>query len=549
MISPRIPKSIASRQLTASRGAIPLRLHLGTGHGFYKTNRNALDRMLVLSRHSTTSTKVLLGSQPPLPVRTALVATTTAIATPAFPVIGFLNIGLRYFVWDSQTRYAVLGATTLVGAVGTLLSFAANDLLPLAYSYGQLFLPFAVVNGGLAGTAYLALDVSLGTATIASSPWTGAVIGSFVGMVGPYSGLYDQAFQWFYDMPDADGWFKAMLSNSFMLPITVTTGAAAGACMHPLLYYPIVGFRGVHWSRLSGPLLLAATALMINVYHGDYFNNTLFPEETYLAANEKSGLALVPRMQAKTLQVQDWGSAVGYQPEGTGKAARQSVQIKLDFAKNSATNRTDMVFASRRQAWLHYVTNGAFGRDVAITNVPSEREINQQSRQLLLGDGAVSFAMIRSNKHENSSTLREQLTQLATVLYGQPKRGAPERIAEAVQRIELASYGVALLFSQKTSKGKNDARRRKALENGIRRVVPGILLYRVEETDATKGCSVESQLEELAWDGSQDEEHTSRRWSTGLQKIVSAEQNKAKVRQFLWAISGLLVLLAVSTTQ
>lgn len=210
-----------------------------------KLTTTRLSRRRLLSTTQATSTSPTTNSsKPPLLVRTALVATTTAIGTPAFPVVGVLNFGLRYVVWDQATRSAILGATTILGGVITLVRFAAMDLLPVAYSYGQLFLPFAVVNGGLAGTAYLVLDAAYGTTVLASWRWTGAAIGAFVGLVGPISGLYDHAVQWFYDIPEIDQWVSYALGNSMILPISITTGGMVGLAMHPLLYYPIVGIQG-----------------------------------------------------------------------------------------------------------------------------------------------------------------------------------------------------------------------------------------------------------------------------------------------------------------
>ena len=295
------------------------------------------------------ATQIATQSLPPLPVRVALVSSTTAIFTPAFPVVGVVNFGLRYIVWDSSTRHAILGATTLFGAIGLLVQFAANDLLPLAYSYGQLFLPFAVVNGSLAGTAYVVLDTAFGTLKMARMPWAGAAIGGFVGFMGPMSGLYDHAFQWFYDIPEAAGWFSYLLNNAIMLPISTTTGAVIGLIMHPLLYYPIVGIKGLHWAKFSAPLLAGTTAIMVHLYHADYYNTDLFPPDTFLTTDEKRGLWLLPRFHAKKLEILDWAPDAGYQPLGTGKSARENVKKKLE-ATQHGDRQTDMVFDSKRKA-------------------------------------------------------------------------------------------------------------------------------------------------------------------------------------------------------
>ena len=55
---------------------------------------------------STTSTtnNNIINSQPPLPIRIALVSSTTALATPSFPALGFLYLVLRVTIPDDNLR-------------------------------------------------------------------------------------------------------------------------------------------------------------------------------------------------------------------------------------------------------------------------------------------------------------------------------------------------------------------------------------------------------------------------------------------------------------
>jgi len=459
-------------------------------------------------------------------------------------------------VWDSSTRHAILGASTLLGGVLVLVKFAVSDLLPVAYSYGQLFLPFALVNGTLAASAYLVLDVALGTAQMASRKWVGAAMGAFVVFTGPVSGLYDTAFQWCYDIPEADGWFSYLLNNAIMLPISITTGAAVGLVMHPLLYYPIVGIPGIHWAKFSAPLLAGATFFMLHLYQADYYNTDLFPPETFLTWEEQRGLQLVPRFHPKRLQVEDWSLRYGYLPAGTGRSARQSVQQKVDMAqRHDDSRRRDMVFDSKRKAWLHYVTNGAFGSASAIDGIVSETEIQREGfQQFLASDGAVALILQRSNARSSRDTaaVREQLVNFANESQISSRRAGHGNTQQIVDRLDLASQGIALLLTEMLDKESDTA----ALTNEqqrnariIRKLAPGIILFTKEETEETASQSVQSQLQSFGWRGIDDEETKNQmtgNWNVGVTKFLASEQAEATKRQIVWAMTGLSMIILIS---
>ena len=75
-------------------------------------------------------------------MRIALVSTTTALATPSFPALGFLYLVLRVTVPNADLRKA------MEGRWGALLSFTTWTLLPKLYqgSVASLILPFSVGN-------------------------------------------------------------------------------------------------------------------------------------------------------------------------------------------------------------------------------------------------------------------------------------------------------------------------------------------------------------------------------------------------------------------
>ena len=56
------------------------------------------------STTSTTNNNNIINSQPPLPIRIALVSSTTALATPSFPALGFLYLVLRVTIPDDNLR-------------------------------------------------------------------------------------------------------------------------------------------------------------------------------------------------------------------------------------------------------------------------------------------------------------------------------------------------------------------------------------------------------------------------------------------------------------
>ena len=138
--------------------------------------------------------------QPPLLGRIALVSGTTALATPAFPALGFLYAVLRVTVPDANAR------KLMEGRWGTLLSFTTWTVLPNLYhgAVTSLILPCAVSNSIVAGCTYGLIDVLSGGpkgnyAALLQKPWvTGAGIGATVGYIAPnhvYGPFMEYAWQ------------------------------------------------------------------------------------------------------------------------------------------------------------------------------------------------------------------------------------------------------------------------------------------------------------------------------------------------------------------
>lgn len=192
---------------------------------------------------------------PPLPIRTALVASSVALFTPAFPAIGFVNLCLRVVMPDPQLRAAMSGLW------GSVFSFAAYTLTPKLYAIGPLLWPFALCNGLTAGAAYAAIDSASGgpTGKILGNPLAGVGIGVTVAAFAPHF-LYGPALSHLYGIEDASGVISSILQFPFVQSVTLATGAAAGLMIYPVLYFPINGIKGVPWAKFSLPPLLAAAA-------------------------------------------------------------------------------------------------------------------------------------------------------------------------------------------------------------------------------------------------------------------------------------------------
>ncbi|OLQ09960.1 hypothetical protein AK812_SmicGene6364 [Symbiodinium microadriaticum] len=95
----------------------------------------------------------VLREEPPLPVRALLVGSTTALMTPLFPVIGFNQLVFRYAT--PEMKMALHGGTSM-------LYFSAMTLMPNAFYYAPILLPFAIGNGVTAGAFYLGADLLAG---------------------------------------------------------------------------------------------------------------------------------------------------------------------------------------------------------------------------------------------------------------------------------------------------------------------------------------------------------------------------------------------------
>lgn len=213
-------------------------------------------------------------SEPPLLVRAGLVGAATALATPAFPVIGFNQIAFRFL--DPVTRMALAGGTSFI-------YFSCMTLMPNAFYYAPILLPFAVGNGATASAVYLAADKAAGgpkelVALNLAGGWipvAGPAIGVTTALLTPltFPVCWDVVFREPSDVrgmlftdPDVYNLIWNVCYNSVGIPCLAVTGLAAGTFLHVLLRPIIVGQPGWHWHRLAGVVLAATSLGLVALY-------------------------------------------------------------------------------------------------------------------------------------------------------------------------------------------------------------------------------------------------------------------------------------------
>ena len=206
---------------------------------------------------------------PPLAIRSLLVGSATALATPLFPVIGFNAVMLRYL--DPAQRLAVTGGSSL-------LMFSAMTLVPNAFYYAPLLLPFAVGNGITSAALYTISDrcaggpVNLAEYKIGPVPLFGPAVGVATAFAAPFTYPVCWALVW-PESSAGEAIMETELYNAifglctepFVVFLLGTTGAAAGGLLHLGLRPLVVGVPGFDWNKLAGtyqhhPVLLCPIA-------------------------------------------------------------------------------------------------------------------------------------------------------------------------------------------------------------------------------------------------------------------------------------------------
>ena len=213
---------------------------------------------------------VSLGTHtPPLAIRSLLVGSATTLATPLFPVIGIYSF-MSSFV-DPHLRWIVAGGSSL-------FMFSTIALIPNAFYYVPLLLPFAVGNGITSGVLYLASDICAGgpvnLAKLKIGPvWLfggllstkpPALFGPALGVATAFAAPFTYPLCWALVWPESGAGqfimdaelynfiFNLYIRDLFVPSALVITGAAAGGLLHEGLRPVMVGVPGFDWGKIAG---------------------------------------------------------------------------------------------------------------------------------------------------------------------------------------------------------------------------------------------------------------------------------------------------------
>lgn len=312
-------------------------------------------------------------SIPPLPIRAALVGSGVCLATPLFPVIGFVQLVYR-IAPSTATRLTLLG-----GGAG-ILSFAAHTLVPNMYYYAPLLFPFALSNAVCSAGTYFVLDAlwgrdvrSLASLRVLHMPVMGAVVGGLTGALAPM--LYWPVCSSFYDLQvaiSAEG-MTNFFYNYYILPFSVTTGLIAGCMLHNVLALCILGIRGQSWIISAGPILAGSLGAAVMLYSMSRFDVPILqPSQECIDSKEScyvdtESLWWIIRIDAKTGKAYSaqvahgTGETVGREPgivcAVASRKLREALQARMTNAETTQF-RDYNTYRSKQNAWFAEVMRG-----------------------------------------------------------------------------------------------------------------------------------------------------------------------------------------------
>lgn len=443
--------------------------------------------------------------EPPLIMRIALVSSSTALCTPIFPAIGFLNVVLRAAIRDTNFRYK------LSGIGGSILSFAFYTIVPYSYQYAPLLLPCAIGNGAAAGSAYAILDLisggpssEIGKKLLRNPLLTGGGIGAFTGICAPFY-LYGPIYKSLYGLEG----ISDILNNLPMIKsVSVTTGLIAGVAMYPILHYPIYGIQGINWSIFSGSLLLGTTSLLFYIYNPDDENVMKIPEGSFVASKNRKLLDTIIRYDVKegtfgaySLTLNDYVG--GIEQKEKGQRIAESVRNFQSTGGWSYGNRTSYTFDNQVLSVLgNLFSDGKVAEKFKknLVKVKDVKEINKCEESMFHSDWIVKCITERNNTSKTTKSMAREEADIEKLKKYSHITSERERIS-ILKNFEAVSIGVELLMIEDKKNASASDISREDIENWVRKQCPGILLYKAEEMymDGASGQSVESQLEQIAW--------------------------------------------------
>jgi len=434
-------------------------------------------------------------SEPPFPVRLALVSSVTAICTPSFPAIGFVNLSLRLFLTDPSLR------AKFSAWIGSIFSIAFYTILPYSYEYAPLILPFAIGNGVCAGAAYSVLNwVELVYRKKLSKNWliAGGGIGALTGLIAPpflygpiYSGLYgiegisSSIYQFF--------WYSPLLAQT-----SVATGFAAGLAMYPMLYFPIHGISGRDWKSFSGTILLVTATILYELYSTND-KKSIAPKGGYVNPIDVPLINSILRYKAGdggafgtySLTTNAWLGPPSLKEKGETISADVREYQKPTIWSSQKKHTFDRQILSFLYEYI----------DVSVAEKnPDNLVVAEDDRTLQ----KLQIAMLQTDCIADILLTGEQGVSLVSKVPEKLKDYGIVFHEREIRNLRSASLGVNLMMTHhlgylKNGKSVASMEERQQLEQWIRKRVPGILLYKSDEFEGLRGQSIESQLEEKNW--------------------------------------------------
>jgi len=487
-----------------------------------------LKRYLASASKSKSTRSII--HEPPLPIRVALVSASTALCTPVFPAIGFVNVVLRAAIRDPNIRYQ------LSGSMGSILSIAFYTILPYSYQYAPLLVPCAIGNGIAAGGAYAALDViaggptsALGSKLLRNPLIAGGGIGAFTGLVAPLY-LYGPIYNALYGL---EGISDAMFYLTFphFTGISVATGFAAGVAMYPVLHYPIYGIPSVPWGALTGVVLLGASAALFYIYNPNDENVMPLPEGSFVSRKDVPLLDSIIRYDAEQDKFGTYSLTTNtYVGDADQKEKGQIIAegVRKYQSNGWGSGSQQYTFDNQVLSVLgNFLDSGIADRfEKNLVKVKDTRKLQDCEEIMYRTDWVVKCMMernsaARNRKNEGATATEKEAADMERLkTYGaMGERECKRRL----RNIESTSTAVELImilrlaekFTSKQTSGilKNPTEffssmfsedkepSMPELEKWMRKRCPGILLYKNEEMnmDGLREQSVEAQLERMGW--------------------------------------------------
>ena len=492
------------------------------------------------------------------------IPTGTALCTPIFPAIGFVNVCLRVAFHSSPSHEQLL--RKLSASIGSILSFACWTVVPFSYEIAPLLLPFALSNGICAGVGYALLDISTGGPKVAATTssinilknpiLTGGGIGAFTGFVAP-NYLYGEAFHILYGMEGVTPLIQQFMAVPFVTGISTTTGFVAGSAMYPLLHYPIFGLEHVPWTYFSGLLLLSSAVMGYTIYNKNDGEKlaALAPDGSFVRPEVVPLLNSIIRFNTQTNKFETFSlssksdnknSWVG-PPELSWQGQKVADSMR-DYQSRRDSNGEKFTFDNVILGCLcHYFDRGIAERfPNNVIRIRDSKDLKQHRNLMFWTDLSVAFMVERikgsssvSLKHSNEEV--SSLAQKAIDFLVQNEIFTERKSRKILKSTQMTSLGLELIMTMKQQNIQEIYSEKlesiisiHEIEKWIRKVTPEIILFKCEETDCLKGQSVENQLAQLSWEG-KDIKHYKELWEQAC-----VDEYKTRKRHQLVITTGLL---------